>query len=641
MKNFIQSRGCRVLAIFLIFSYLHLVGYACNPSKAGQNHPISQQDLAKIMESTRGNWLAVSDRPELATWLFENQPADRLLKILDRDLRRPLETDELLPIRTKYQRLEDFLKTNRPLAQNLLNAARGIMHGDLAQINASLKKLGGASLAAADFAVFWHTQAPNLNLQPLLDDFQSFYLSPCGDQPVDIAASAVLQKIYDYNRLAISLAATGSDDDLAQLILAEIISLVVLFVASHYAAYFLDLALWAFAGIKVLLNPYFFLFLLSATISLYSLDQIITTGQEIAEYDHGLAKLILAVAASAGIAWVLSQFPYPKPQLINIYESQPRAIALVGDTLYLLQNNGQLGSIDVRDPQQPKEIGATPISGVSPQTISITNQTLAVISSSCDFSRRISYLDLFDITDQTVTPRKMATLEVADTCFQAQGVEAPAAYIYDAATSQIDTIDISTPSQPAYVNAIPGIKNVTSFAISGSHAFFTMMHQGLGVLDLTDPVEPTLLSTLEITGENGVWLGGITLQGQWGYILDYGSNADLRVVDLSNPTKMELKTTLTLGNSPGTNVVNPAIEGSLLAAIVGPHGGPFGPNPSLVLVDISNPLAPQKAGRVPIAIECSNLTGLIMHNDLIYAACGLSGIAIYEIVQDFQADLHL
>jgi hypothetical protein len=94
-------------------------------------------------------------------------------------------------------------------------------------------------------------------------------------------------------------------------------------------------------------------------------------------------------------------------------------------------------------------------------------------------------------------------------------------------------VDVANPSSPVELGAVPLPRSADGVDVDGDIACVTTGGDGLFVIDVSDPMEPTLLSHWE--GPVGS-LERITVEDNLAYMISW---MGLEVVDLSDPTEPE------------------------------------------------------------------------------------------------------
>ena len=106
--------------------------------------------------------------------------------------------------------------------------------------------------------------------------------------------------------------------------------------------------------------------------------------------------------------------------------------------------------------------------------------------------------------------------------------------------------DISVPDDPQFValhNSLEGIniQQVHDGFIEDNMAYLNLGPDGFAIVDFTDPVSPTLLGTLDNYPQQGYnHSGWLSQDGQYYYMSDETHGLEMKVLDVSDPTDIEV-----------------------------------------------------------------------------------------------------
>ena len=147
---------------------------------------------------------------------------------------------------------------------------------------------------------------------------------------------------------------------------------------------------------------------------------------------------------------------------------------------------------------------------------------------------------------------------------------------------------------------------------SGDHIYCGEGTGGLRVIDATDPQRPAEVATLDTPG----LAAGITGNGEYIYLADWGDEGGLRIIDVSDPTEPEEIGFIDVpGNADDLFVQDRyAYVGAELAG--------------LQVVDISDPEHPELVGSLDTP---GYADGIIVRNNLAYVADRQTGILIVDV----------
>lgn len=234
------------------------------------------------------------------------------------------------------------------------------------------------------------------------------------------------------------------------------------------------------------------------------------------------------------------------------------AIDVVGDYAYIADRDGGLQIFNIADPSNPVHVGEFDF-----------NQ--AGIAQSIDVVGNLAYLavgqaglQIVDVSDPT-SPTFVGSIV---TPARARGVQVVGDYAYVADDSGsgggLQIIDITDPSNVGQTDLMGNFVNIVGslsvnspggFAggikIVGNTAYLTDGINGLQIVDITDPTNPTLTATAATPGGAAI---GVDVVGNFAYVAN--REGGLQIIDISNPTMlMPAVTVNTPGIATGVRVV--------------------------------------------------------------------------------------
>jgi hypothetical protein len=158
----------------------------------------------------------------------------------------------------------------------------------------------------------------------------------------------------------------------------------------------------------------------------------------------------------------------------------------IGDYLYVADwSTPALRVIDVSDISNPVEVGS--ISGFNAVDLATDGEYLYATRFSV--STQLYYLHVFDLTDPT-SPVELSTMTLTHYIFELAYANDHlfAMEFYDAG---LHIINVADPYKP-YEDAFYPVDWGEDVCTQGNYAFVTSFHEGLLVLDISDPASPTL-----------------------------------------------------------------------------------------------------------------------------------------------------
>jgi hypothetical protein len=312
---------------------------------------------------------------------------------------------------------------------------------------------------------------------------------------------------------------------------------------------------------------------------------------------------------------------YPRPVPIGIYNAPIGGMdAVIQGQIVFLVEPGGLISIDVSNPSRPQEIGYRDLVGLVPRGIAIHQNYVYIVSQG--ETPEISYFEIFDVSLPD-SPQPVGILSL-NAVLVAVAVKDDIAYISDDATGDILVIDVSDPTDPTYLRSVDTELVVFKIYIHENLAFLANSGLGLSVLDISTPPDPIFLATLNL--DEGV-VYDVAAKGQYVYIpydVWTAPNSQFLVVDASTPAKMEIIDSLEVDPIPRGIAVNESVAAITIQESLS-HG-------SVLLVDINDPISPQKGGSANVP-DGGPQGPVVIQDNLVYVV-SVGGLAIYEIVYE-------
>lgn len=178
-------------------------------------------------------------------------------------------------------------------------------------------------------------------------------------------------------------------------------------------------------------------------------------------------------------------------------------------------------------------------------------------------------------------------------------------------------LDLSNPLDIQMVGQLEG-EDLLAVDVQGDYAFVGRGTSGIGVYDISDPANPSLVHTSDTPGSaNGIEVVGSTM-----YVADGNNNSgpDFRVYDITDPTNPQFQGDLEAGDFVTYVTAAPANSAIMLLA------GGFG----LKIVDVSDPLNPTEISTLSMGGDTTYEIATTLSTDPIFVA-GLAGVFSVDI----------
>jgi hypothetical protein len=226
-------------------------------------------------------------------------------------------------------------------------------------------------------------------------------------------------------------------------------------------------------------------------------------------------------------------------------DNAPNGSKIKGTNFYASTNTGRLYIIDVSDPTSLSLLGTVqPFSNSQAFDVDVDEaQNFVYFANSVG-----NGLIVFDVSVKT------APSFVTNVGFNAGGVRTRGNYVYitkyDAATA-LRIYDVSNPASPSLVGTVGGFNFPVPVEI---HPTEDIVYVGgynnpdLSAVDVSDPTNPIVTSTITIAGNNQPNFGSINFDGDIAYINSV--NGFISVISLQNPLDPKLICSYNINESP-------------------------------------------------------------------------------------------
>lgn len=318
--------------------------------------------------------------------------------------------------------------------------------------------------------------------------------------------------------------------------------------------------------------------------------------------------------------------------------SWPTDIAEAGGYVYLLDSIG-LHILDVSDPLNPAEVNLYNHQNTSHERLIISG-TLGIKANR--YGQR--NFEIIDISDPlSPTHQSFYTAQgnnVFETILQGNYVYLA---IWDDIVDDLEIVDISDPTQPMLISSI----NITQSSrhnfgieISGDYAYMVESRGGsnpndqLTIIDISNKMQPEVVATQPVTYANNDEFGkSLTLLNEHAFVGGFG----VRIFDVTDPLAPTPVGIYTIANAIGYNYGVESQNGYLYVSAPLENGFT-----AMHILDVSNPANPVKIGDYQYLGELIVSAG---EDDYIYAAERELGLSIYgaggNANSDFKAYLPL
>jgi hypothetical protein len=267
------------------------------------------------------------------------------------------------------------------------------------------------------------------------------------------------------------------------------------------------------------------------------------------------------------------------------------ALALVGNRAYLARDLG-LEVIDLTNPARPRRLGETWLDGDvwGFKRIAVSGSKVFVVSAT-----GVAVLDISNPSAPIQTGWHRGTR--SGNRFAGTGMSGMAisgSHLYRTTEgfssmfaadngSLLEVLDVSNANHPALTATYPVGIDARGLALSGSLAFVASGFTGMQILDVADPAQPRLLSSYLEQSDSVVGTVGVAVARRTACVL--GSKG-FDTVDIAEPKQPRGLGQYRLGEDESTAGISAAGNRAYLLV--------QGPSQSLEVIDLSNPVTPQR-----------------------------------------------
>jgi len=276
-------------------------------------------------------------------------------------------------------------------------------------------------------------------------------------------------------------------------------------------------------------------------------------------------------------------------------------LVIAGDFAYTAEGDDGMRIISILHPSSPTTVGSCDSGGNSSNVAVAGNYAYVA-----QFGKELQILDI----SQPHIPIVVGTYDAGDRIIDIS-VDGERAYITDSDLDLLTVLDIANPSAPSFLGSFeiqwPG--SAWSVEVHDGIAYVTTYHDGLWLIDVSNPAAAVILATYDTSGE----ARDVTVDDGHAYVRD--GPGGVVILDVSSPTEPEFLANI----ATESFVLATAIDGERL--IIGESGA------QLRVFDITNPTAPVLEGEW---LSPYGLLDVCIGDDYAFAA-GYDGVHVVDI----------
>jgi len=288
------------------------------------------------------------------------------------------------------------------------------------------------------------------------------------------------------------------------------------------------------------------------------------------------------------LALDLSDPSHPAP-LGRAFAGHAIAVALAAPYAYVTDGNNRVHVIDISNPAGAPMVGhVTTVD--HPFGVSV-DEDLAFVAEARFATPQSGLLEIFNVADPTA-PQLVGAVATPGWATDV-AVSSDYAYVLDSysynAGEGLQIIDISDPTQPTIVNHLP-LSTSYSLVLVGDLAFIANYSVGLTIVDLSDPLNPWVVSQTPLAG----WPKDVAVVGDVAYVAM--TEVGFQTVDISDPVHPQI-----LGTATGED--GGALGEACCITVLGDIAYITDIDSRLLAFDVSDPGQPRLLATLPVSLR--------------------------------------
>jgi hypothetical protein len=196
--------------------------------------------------------------------------------------------------------------------------------------------------------------------------------------------------------------------------------------------------------------------------------------------------------------------------------------------------------------------------------------------------------------ENPANPRELSYLQAPEETLFIASLAISGRTLYVCASDFLWAVDVSRPAQPETIGTFTGVQALR-MAISGNYAYVNDGNRQITVVDITEPHDLRIVSSLNLISRSGILLG------TYGSVLYVKTSQELHIIDITSPdTPREINTfTATIKDSSGGESICYLRQFSIsdhyaYTILRSEERG------AMAILDLSNPVAPCEITRVEL-----------------------------------------
>jgi hypothetical protein len=288
------------------------------------------------------------------------------------------------------------------------------------------------------------------------------------------------------------------------------------------------------------------------------------------------------------------------PTLAGIFSaSVSYDVAVYGNYAYVAIGPSGLRVADISNPASPFLAGTN--ASCQPYCVMVHGDYLLTSNGP---SNSLSFLDISD----PASPSVVGSCATAAEVFR---IDIAGDYAYVGSKAGLLVVDIEDPADPSIAATYDAGHWVRDVFVSGDFAYITVDSVGVGVVDISDPLNPVDAGGCILTETTHY---SIAVAGLHAFVASADTSLrTVRIAEIVVPPER-------VGSIAVTQTEEMAIAGDYAYAAAGPYG--------LRVVDISDPLSPVEVGSVG---TLSSAYGVAVSGDNLYVAVWSGGFQVIDI----------
>ena len=325
---------------------------------------------------------------------------------------------------------------------------------------------------------------------------------------------------------------------------------------------------------------------------------------------------------------------YQPPGMVRYVESE-------NDYVYLIVEN-QFHILDVSDLTSPTSVSWLQVA--SGNGLAVAGDYAVTVGRTCTMSHCFDYLEVIDISEPddldliSNSMREYANISSLEAVFDESQDKL---LVYLGSTYRIYIVDPFNLEYSPYILAAPGI--VWDLFLQGENAFLATEGRGMGIIDLSIPEAPSLISTttrptFSVTGvdskDGQTYMTGSVIDPIYSvFAYDRNTTAYMIKIETSEPGRLREAATFSLHGAINSINLESSIEPGVLLGFLSATAPGYFPQEvgGLLITDLTTWITPTIIGMTDSDLWVPDFQETVITGSLAAVAAGLDGLRLIDI----------